>query len=273
MKNKFDIAGGSVIGREHYLRGINNQDAFALHIGEKMIVTAVSDGCSAQDHTEVGSKLGVRILVQSVRRFSAKFLEGNHEEFWKCVKSEMLERVFNIIGLVSFNQVDQVYDLIYRYFLFTIVGTIITEDRTIVFTFGDGFYSINGIDTIIDLQDTKIPMYTVAGWNVDEINFTVRENIKTDDLETILLATDGIQYLIDSQDRNIPGKKDLMGSVSQFWENDHYFKNPDNIRRKLALMSRDSHKVIVGEMVREQGLLADDTTLMVLRRKKDASLS
>jgi hypothetical protein len=57
--------------------------------------------------------------------------------------------------------------------------------------------------------------------------------------------------------------------LSQFWEEDRYFRNPDALRRRLALINSEYTHLDreAGVLIREPGLLPDDTTLVAIRRR------
>jgi hypothetical protein len=60
-----------------------------------------------------------------------------------------------------------------------------------------------------------------------------------------------------------------VGPLSQFWTDDRYFANPDALRRRLTLINRESVRADFESrrLVRTPGLLPDDTTVVVLRRR------
>jgi hypothetical protein len=61
-----------------------------------------------------------------------------------------------------------------------------------------------------------------------------------------------------------------FGPLSQFWDEDHYYENPDAVRRRLVLANRP---LVRGEQRasgrRASGLLPDDTTIAVVRRRHE----
>ncbi|RKH40422.1 hypothetical protein D7X12_20835, partial [Corallococcus sicarius] len=63
----FDVAVGSVQGREHARTGRNNQDAVCVREGEHGLVALVADGCGSQPCSELGAQLGVRRLAQAAQ--------------------------------------------------------------------------------------------------------------------------------------------------------------------------------------------------------------
>ena len=90
-------------------------------------------------------------------------------------------------------------------------------------------------------------------------------------MSTIKFGTDGVRELIDVAQQQLPGKQELVGSISQFWQEDRYFTNPDQIRRRLSLINREVTKLDcqTQKLQKTLGLLPDDTSLVVLRRSSN----
>ena len=86
---------------------------------------------------------------------------------------------------------------------------------------------------------------------------------------SLVIGSDGLVDLDEARELNLPGRKDSVGSVSQFWENDRFFKNPFILGRRLNLINppRPVVRVRDGVIERSEGLLMDDTTLVAMRRK------
>ena len=96
MKDKFEIAGGTVLGREHLRLGKNNQDAFAFKVVDDYAIMAiVCDGCSAGAHTEVGAKLGASIAIESLFSNLAEWgIDGENvyvRFFWDRLKDAFFQ--------------------------------------------------------------------------------------------------------------------------------------------------------------------------------------
>ena len=62
----FEYAIGSIIGRNHVLAGKNNQDAYRIVANEKFIIAVMCDGCGSGKHSEVGAKLGARVVSNAL---------------------------------------------------------------------------------------------------------------------------------------------------------------------------------------------------------------
>jgi hypothetical protein len=122
---------------------------------------------------------------------------------------------------------------------------------------GDGAIAINGKLNQIPAYPNNAPPYLAYGlYKPEAINFEIRDLLPTSELESLLIATDGIDDLVKVED------------INQFWQEDRYFKNPDAIRRKLAILNREETKPDWNkrELIKRSGVLSDDTSLVVIRR-------
>ena len=98
---------------------------------------------------------------------------------------------------------------------------------------------------------------------------TLDFEIPTSDLQSILIGTDGVKDFLESGDELLPGKNEKVGQISQFWQEDRYFKNSDLIRRRLLMSNREVRQPLwSNRTVKQQsGLLSDDTTIVSIRKK------
>lgn len=278
MQQLFQTAYGSIAGAGHKRAGKNNQDAFCLKISDDHIIAVVCDGCSDGKHNDVGAKIGSRLIVENI--LLNLDLESDPLEYFKYWRNllEMvqddvlseLKRLSKSIGHKSWKET------IYDYFLFTVVGTIITPDETIIFSTGDGVFIINGDYQRLGPFPRNAPPYMsyklLLPKDLDESYYSFKvSEFPTEEINSILLGTDGVVDLIESSEKNIPGRDEKVGDISQFWKDDFYFQNFDNIRRKLFLINQEIIKPNweSRRLERHKGLLADDTTLMVIRRKDE----
>lgn len=273
MIKRFELAWGSVIGRDHVLIGKNNQDACGCHVGADMIVAVVCDGCSGGRHSEVGAKLGARLLVEALRRQLAPALQD--ERVWRVAASlagltpgETAERspanlndaglwesarraVLRHLGLIVKRMGGHPAQTIHDHFLFTTVGVVVTPRQTALFSLGDGLIALNGeLLRLGPFPDNQPPYlgYALDGriagrFPKDALRFQVHHVLPTDDVRCLLIGTDGAEDLLK------------LGPLRPFWEDDRCFNNPDMVRRRLVQAGK------------EPGLLPDDTTLVVIRRK------
>jgi serine/threonine protein phosphatase PrpC len=256
LANQFEYASGSIIGRNHVLAGKNNQDSYQISIKENFIAAVVCDGCGSGKHSEFGSKLGARLVINAIadllNQGENQDLEISKPEFWNLAKLHLLQKLQDF-GAIANADTQFVND----YLLFTIVGALITPRETVTFSMGDGAIAINGKFTEIPPYVDNAPPYLAYGlYKPEAINFEIRDRLPTSELESLLIATDGISDLVKVED------------INQFWQEARYFNNPDAVRRKLAMLNReeakpDWHK---REMVKRSGVLSDDTSFVVIRR-------
>ena len=254
--DSFEYAIGSIIGRNHVLAGKNNQDAYQIIANEKFIIAVVCDGCGSGKHSEVGAKLGARLVIAEISNLLNQ--EGNQDseisnpEFWNLVKLNLLQQLKDFVVLANGDM-----EFVNDYLLFTILGAVITDLETVTFSMGDGAIAINGELTQIPAYPNNAPPYLAYGlYKPEAINFEIRDRLPTEKLESLFIATDGIEDLVKSED------------INQFWQEDRYFKNPDAIRRKLAMLNREEVKPDWNrkELTKRSGVLSDDTTLVTIRR-------
>ena len=288
MKDTFEVASGSIVGVDHrgrgnVLTGINNQDAVFTSQSADLTLIAEADGNSSCSDSEVGAKLAVAMLGNSV---TAHFkllnfaLEKEDDralnEFWRRVKQDMLTGLHNLAKTLG----PSLSATVQKYFIFTLVGAIVTQTKSLVFSLGDGMYCVNGLWYTIGPYANNTPPalgYCLSGstafdTNSPELEFKTQMIMPTESVDWIVVGSDGVKELIAAQSRNIPGKDELVGPISQVWTNDLFFQNPDGLRRRLSLMNRTFMRIkreggTIVEADIENGLFADDVTLAVARRK------
>lgn len=279
--NLFEIAGGSVIGTRHVKANRNNQDHFLWVRDDKFIIAIVSDGCSSGQYSEVGSKilssLFAHTLAGYIRR-NTKLSDENlfrHDWLWYNLRHDVLAR----IRIIAQDMDENLIDTICKYFLSTILGAVITPKVTCIFSCGDGVYFINGEKHVIGPFAGNKPPYLVYGITGSEVtnhdpsllNIQRHGLWNTDEIQDILIGTDGVTDLVDIADKQYPGQEKLIGEISQFWTDDIYFWNPEWMRNVLTMINTEKRKPIWEEknIVKYQGLLPDDTTLITIRKKKE----
>ncbi len=267
----FALAAGSVTGRDHTLAGRNNQDAYAVLQTQSKTIAVIADGCSEGPQSEVGAALGVRLFSNALSRH---FSEAQGEILLELARKDTLAQLHVLANSMG----EQYSKTITEYFLFTLVGALLTPAEVLVFWIGDGVYAINGeivrLGPFSDNQPPYLAYGGLVGSSIAEehpklVHFQ-HVTVPTSSVQSLMLGSDGVWDLLHAEGRMTPGKDEPVGPISQFWEDRRYFRNPDAVRRKLALVNRSSLKADWQhrDLERSVGLLSDDTTLVAMRRKE-----
>jgi len=281
MKDLFEFSGGSVVGRSHRVAGRNNQDAYCWRSEADCSVAVVCDGCGSGGSSEVGARLGASLIAHTVLREACRLdwsaaatpaPEAVPALFWERVRRAVLARLLLLAEAMG----ESLSAVVSEYFLFTVVGALITPPAAYFFSLGDGVLIVNGEETPLGPFPDNAPPYlgyglietSLASTNPDALRFEVKRVLPTNCLQSFLIGTDGVHDLSRAAPRRMPGKTEIIGPLSQFWEDDAYFANPDRGRRRLAGANRDVTGLdrATGELRKEAGLLPDDTTFIVGRR-------
>ncbi len=261
MSGPFQIASGSVVGRDHRVVYKNNQDALAVTEYEGLTIMVVADGCSSGLKSEVGAQLGVRLVTEHIARMYA----SRRAIDWKRLERQVVSQLDVIAQSLGGDYRKTVEDFL----LFTLVGAVLTQETATFFACGDGVLLINGQVLALGPYPGNMPPYLAYRLLESELRIDPREvNLAPvaerpiDSIDSFVLGTDGVDDIVRHAGRNLPGLEGLVGGIDQFWLNDRYFKgNLDLVSRQLRLMARDFPVANP-----EHGLLHDDTTLIVARR-------
>lgn len=268
MHHLFETAGGSILGRNHRLNAKNNQDAFCCLNTDDYIVAIVCDGCGSGEHSEVGAKIGARLVARFLEIEIKRHDLSQQQSVEFLLKNTRLA-VLKRLRLLAKELGSPLAWAINNYLLFTVIGALLTPQKAIFFSLGDGLVAINGeVQILGPFADNAPPYlsYGLAKTNFPEtlLRFEVERIMPAEDLDSFLIGSDGVSDLIHAEQKNIPSKSEKVGPLSQFWHDDKFFKNPDIVRRRLSSFNRD----ITAGANRQNGLLPDDTTLVVGRRKE-----
>lgn len=261
----FEVTGGSVLGRDHLLAGRNNQDAFAWRQEGSALAAVVCDGCGSAPRSEVGAAMFARLLpALMLRALSMGVPPGR--ALLDDVQREALSRMGRIAEALG----GDVRESVHEQLLFTVVGAVLSEQGGFVFSLGDGLILWNGEPISLGPFEGNAPPYLAYGLLGREVSFTLHRTAALADVDTVVLGTDGATALLDVIGLTLPGKPEPARGLAELVSDDAIFRNRDALRRRLALMNREAHVVVDGRLRREPGLLADDTTLIAIRRRKEA---
>jgi len=272
----FEIAAGSVIGKDHLRLNKNNHDAYNVVHRPDSIVAVVCDGCGSGAHSEVGAKIAAYMLPHQLR------LIADIGDLDKTEVTGLVELNVNITDLAvkmiwgTGKVEEKLVGVVKDYFLFTCMVAIITKYWVAIASIGDGVYALNGeVKTIGPFPNNAPPYssYGIVPQAVDERfrnpKFQVNEIILAENFQSLVIGTDGLDDFQAAENKSIPGKDELVGPLSQFWTKDKYFTNKMALQRRLVRINKEVVKVVDGVATRQHGHLKDDTTVVAIRRKDE----
>ncbi len=270
------IAGGSIAGTDHIKTGqpgfTNNHDSFSWEKNDDVLVSVIADGCGSSKHCEVGAKIASKILSKLIFDQINRLLQSGDNpqlksNFWNRIKMSFISK----LSVLAESMGDSISEIVNQYFLFTIIGIVIVRGKAYIFSCGDGVYIIDGEIKESGPFPANAPpyiMYNITGSalfdeNPSLLDISIKEILEPKQYDNILLGSDGVLDLIKASDKTIPNTNNIVGDISQFWEEDKYVDNSSMITRKLSLFNRES--IYNGRLL--PGLLKDDTTLVVIKKK------
>lgn len=280
MKEIFTVIGGSVTGTAHIKKGKNNQDAFSTLIQDDIIVALVSDGSSvsnkdaSQYHSEVGSNMLVTIAQKEIVTYYKLYGELAFEraDVWDTLSQRIIQTLLSIAQLSSLYP----YNWIDKNCLATLIGCIITPSKSYIIGCGDGLYGYNNqYKTLRPSNEGNYPAYLV--YNIipsdiypvgdKQILLQCFESVDTSTLTSIVIGTDGAADLYDIADTCLPAQQTLVGDISQYIQQESYWKNPCLLQNRLTVINtaktlRDAEQ----SWKTYPGLLKDDTTLLIIKK-------
>ncbi len=270
MLKDFELAGGSVPGSDHVEAAKNCHDAYHFVQTDEASVAVVADGCGSGKHSEVGAKLGVRLIAGAIL---AELRTGRGEGpfSWERVRMSVLKSLFDLVKEIDSEKGKFIIDHLY----FTAVGMLILPETSAAFAIGDGLIYVNGERIDLGPFPNNEPPYLAFALGTSAIDpellkFQIVRSIPTEELQSFAVGTDGLCFLTDAEDECFPGTNQPIGPISQIWTEDRFFKNKDNARRLLARANDEKRRIDWDRRAIDvsPGLLKDDTAFVSGRRKR-----
>lgn len=314
----FNIVGASIPGSSHLGQGVillgrNNQDAFSIYPrlgedriwrpGEKPLIGLVSDGVSSCITSEVGSQLAVRIVSAKLASEFSRVqivlkarLEGGSPidkdplplAFWRRFDANAYAPFSALLTMLSTSDAEFRQNM-RELFIFTTLGILHTEEFG-SWVFGprgsDGVFAVNGEVTVLKPQSGNKPISPIYRFVPNEfqnqpelMDTIVHRYFLPGELQSFLIGTDGVEHLIKAEGKKIPGRKEKVRPLDDFW-NDPEFLVDDTLLLYLRQLNTQWPKVMrpsdeqkaAGKecrLVIEPRLLLDDTTVIIGRRISD----
>lgn len=279
---RFEGAAGCVCGREHVLAGRGCQDAFALAIRPGAAVGVVCDGCGSSTGSAVGAQIGAQFVSAALAAAAERQAgEPGQEELDRTCWEELLDQVRRSLLrhvrrlALAMSLPGGVAETVHTYFLFTVMGICVTRTSACVFGAGDGYYAVNGRIGQAGPFPGNAPPYLAYSLRAlpdapAEVRFSIHALLRAEDTQSLLVATDGAAPFAECVDRADHGAPAVPEPLERFWGDDRYFRNPDALRRRLAVANRDNTTVDweKRQVTRRAGVLRDDTAIVAIRRRR-----
>ena len=273
MSTAFQIAGGTVMGREHYRLRANRQDAYRIERRGEVTVAVVCDGCGDPDspHSEVGAALGARMIAHrlAVQLATDDCRLATPEGIGKTLEGVRRETLAGLRKLAR-SMGDDLVRAISDCLLFTVVGCAINATHAAFFSLGDGVIIVNGQATLLGPYPDNAPPY-MAYALLDgckeqcDLRFSIQHHTSTSALESFLIGSDGVRDLMEQGRQYLPGTNEVVGEIDTFWQAYEYYVNPHALNNRLRLINTDQVRIDwqAHRKATDWGRLADDTTLVV----------
>lgn len=274
LNEVFEWCSGTVTGRRHSVAGRDNQDASCVRSGANWLAAVVCDGCSSGPDCGIGAWLGARMVVECLRSIAPKLRPKNIEKQLEAARVEILQRILRLARSLGGDLTDMLGDT----FLYTVIGVLMNRSTAVVFSIGDGVAFVNGQKYEIAYKNDRPAYLTYALTDLNEkygdaFRFRVLATMPTSKLKTLILGTDGVLDLIEAAHKTMPGKTQKIGKIDQFLTKNRYYRIPEALTRYLARVNKPTMRVDwkTRKVRRELGRLADDTTIIAIRRAAQGS--
>lgn len=269
LDTEFQVASGTVAGTSHYHARQNRQDQWWVERTPRSISAVVCDGCGdpGSPCSEVGAALGSRLLAHRICE-----LADSGVPVEAALEQARLGTLAHL-GVMAQSMGD-LEDAVRRYFLFTVVGALITEQEACFFSIGDGLVAVNDRLQVIGPYPDNAPAYLAYALipnhhRDDARRFAVHARVPTPELDRFLLGTDGAAPLLE-ESLTVPGKEDVAGGLDHWWHEDLYYRNPAALPNRLRLLATDCQRIDwdARRKLTDWGRVEDDATLVVGRRAR-----
>ena len=200
----------------------------------------VCDGCSSGANSEVGAKLGARVLIGML---AARLRVGAQLD-WAAVRADLVQVFATLLEQLPGDRALAIRE----HFLFTVVAAVVTHDGLAVWAMGDGIYAIGDRMRQLGPFEDNQPPYLAYDLLGDPQRAHL--DVVAPTSGTIAIATDGALEL------------DLPKFAA-----DRFVDHPDTLRRELAILARGSDRIDWDErrVARIPAAIQDDCAIGVVR--------
>lgn len=195
----------SIVGRDHQLSFKNKQDFAHFHQTSEFLVATVCDGCGESKYSEVGASLLGMFAINFMRNTSPEYIVDS-VKLKTLIEYEFDLFVKRLEGILFFEITPQHerVSFIKEFLLSTCLFCTIVKDKVVVGNCGDGIIILN--KQIHEIHQDGIPEY-IAYKSIPkealekrptELSFFTIKVFDKNEIDCIIIGTDGIQPLIDN---------------------------------------------------------------------------
>ncbi len=240
-------AAAAVTGARHARSSRNGQDAAAAWVGDGCGAIVVCDGCGSGAYSEVGSRLGARLVVASLAGQLAAGTAAT--DVWSGMRTDVLAELTRLVAAMRGER----EAIVHEHFLFTIVAAAWRGSDACVWAAGDGAYAIGDRVVVLGPFADNQPPY--LGYEL--LGEPIQPHVTYADASAgrLAVATDGVAELA--------GPCDFTALSSA----PHLVAHPDALRRQLAILARSPERIDwdARRIERRPAALQDDGAVALLR--------
>jgi len=239
----------AVTGARHLRAARNGQDAAAVWIGDDAGAVVVCDGCGSGGSSEVGARLGARLVIAALGRRLAAGASPVCRDMWESVRVEVIGVLEDLVrAAVGEGDAAARAAFIEEHLLFTIVAAAVCGGEAAVWALGDGAYAVAAqtreLGPFTDNQPPYLA-YDLLGVSMG----AEHEVIDATTAGAVVIATDGAAEV----------GLDVFGIES-------CLAHPDALRRRLTVLARGAETIDWGarRVIRRPATLQDDGAVAIL---------
>lgn len=264
----------TVMGSDHLKIKKNCQDSLAFFNSPEFTVGFVADGMGDpidSPFSEVGSRIVVKLAEELVTQKLYKTVRWRRKQllmsniFWMEVQNNLLNKIEEIATLMGGDYRKNII----HYFLFTLTGFVLTSEVMVVVGVGDGYFSLNGIcQRVVEPSENNMPASlsynlvesTLREVSIEEITLSVKWVVKTSEIESFVIATDGLRSLLIPKDEYF-----VFPSIYRFWETIDYFENEFALGWKLGELASEKRTIDWEKqvLVKQKPVIVDDLAVII----------
>ncbi len=215
-----------------------------MWVGRGAGAIVVCDGCGSGASSEVGARLGARLVIAALASRMASGIGAADAGLWPGVRREVVGVLGRIVEAMRGDRERAIHD----HFLFTVVAAAVSEDCVSVWALGDGAYAIGERVRVLGPFTGNQPPYLAY----DLLGSPQLAQLETSSggERSVVVATDGVAEI-------------GLEAIAL----DRALRHPDALRRQLTVLARSTERIdwAAQRIVRVPAVLQDDGAVAVLR--------